>query len=138
MTGDLTVVANWQMNPGAGGGNNTSQGYYIVEARVGGEGRPDRAPGCLAVGAELGGGHPAHHAPGVDILHAVIEPVAHVVFGGDLWQFTDGYAVSSYAMDAMRWAVSTGLIGGANGRLSPQASTTRAEAAAILARFCQS
>lgn len=38
MTGDLTVVANWQMNPGAGGGNNTSQGYYIsVSATAGGE-----------------------------------------------------------------------------------------------------
>ena len=279
MTGDLTVVANWQMNPGAGGGNNTSQGYYIsVSATAGGEiiipweyanqgavvsvqARPQpgyEVGGVTVVNSQgfevgdlkdLGGGNYSFTMPGYrvnvsatfklqsaaagpitrpvmnyedvrlgDWFYDSVEYVytrgmmsgvsatqfgpygqatrgaiwtalaAHagfdinggatwyergqywavnrgitdgespsgtitreqlvtmlwrykgspVVFGGDLWQFTDGYAVSSYAMDAMRWAVSTGLIGGANGRLSPQASTTRAEAAAILARFCQS
>lgn len=279
MTGDLTVVANWQMNPGAGGGNNTSQGYYIsVSATAGGEiiipweyanqgavvsvqARPQpgyEVGGVTVVNSQgfevgdlkdLGGGNYSFTMPGYrvnvsatfklqsaaagpitrpvmnyedvrlgDWFYDSVEYVytrgmmsgvsatqfgpygqatrgaiwtalaAHagfdinggatwyergqywavnrgitdgespsgtitreqlvtmlwrykgspVVFGGDLWQFTDGYAVSSYAMDAMRWAVSTGLMGGANGRLSPQASTTRAEAAAILARFCQS
>ena len=279
MTGDLTVVANWQMNPGAGGGNNTSQGYYIsVSATAGGEiiipweyanqgavvsvqARPQpgyEVGGVTVVNSQgfevgdlkdLGGGNYSFTMPGYRVnvsatfklQSAAVGPItrpvmnyedvrlgdwfydsveyvytrgmmsgvsatqfgpygqatrgaiwtalaAHagfdinggatwyergqywavnrgitdgespsgtitreqlvtmlwrykgspVVFGGDLWQFTDGYAVSSYAMDAMRWAVSTGLIGGANGRLSPQASTTRAEAAAILARFCQS
>ena len=279
MTGDLTVVANWQMNPGAGGGNNTSQGYYIsVSATAGGEiiipweyanqgavvsvqARPQpgyEVGGVTVVNSQgfevgdlkdLGGGNYSFTMPGYrvnvsatfklqsaaagpitrpvmnyedvrlgDWFYDSVEYVytrgmmsgvsatqfgpygqatrgaiwtalaAHagfdinggatwyergqywavnrgitdgespsgtitreqlvtmlwrykgspMVFGGDLWQFTDGYAVSSYAMDAMRWAVSTGLIGGANGRLSPQASTTRAEAATILARFCQS
>lgn len=280
MTGDLTVVANWQMNPGAGGNNgNTSQGYYIsVSATAGGEiiipweyasqgatvsvqARPQpgyEVGGVTVVNSQgfevgdlkdLGGGNYSFTMPGYrvnvsatfklqsaaagpitrpvmnyedvrlgDWFYDSVEYVytrgmmsgvsatqfgpygqatrgaiwtalaAHagfdinggatwyergqywavnrgitdgespsgtitreqlvtmlwrykgspVVFGGDLWQFTDGYAVSSYAMDAMRWAVSTGLMGGANGRLNPQASTTRAEAATILARFCQS
>ena len=279
MTGDLTVVANWQMNPGAGGSNNTSQGYYIsVSATAGGEiiipweyasqgvtvsvqarPQPGYEVGSVTVvnsqGFEvgdlrdLGGGSYSFTMPGYrvnvsatfklqsaaagpisrpvmnyedvrlgDWYYDSVEYVynrgmmsgvsatqfgpngqatrgaiwtalaAHAgfdinggatwyergqywavnrgitdgespsgnitreqlvtmlwrykgspaVFGGDLWQFSDGYAVSPYAMDAMRWAVSTGLIGGANGRLNPQASTTRAEAATILARFCQS
>ena len=279
MTGDLTVVANWQMNPGAGGSNNTSQGYYIsVSATAGGEiiipweyasqgatvsvqarPQPGYEVGSVTVvnsqGFEvgdlrdLGGGNYSFTMPGYrvnvsatfklqsaaagpisrpvmnyedvrlgDWYYDSVEYVynrgmmsgvsatqfgpngqatrgaiwtalaAHAgfdinggatwyergqywavnrgitdgespsgnitreqlvtmlwrykgspaVFGGDLWQFSDGYAVSPYAMDAMRWAVSTGLMGGANGRLNPQASTTRAEAATILARFCQS
>lgn len=279
MTGDLTVVANWQMNPGAGGSNNTSQGYYIsVSATAGGEiiipweyanqgatvsvqarPQPGYEVGSVTVvnsqGFEvgdlrdLGGGNYSFTMPGYrvnvsatfklqsaaagpisrpvmnyedvrlgDWYYDSVEYVynrgmmsgvsatqfgpngqatrgaiwtalaAHAgfdinggatwyergqywavnrgitdgespsgnitreqlvtmlwrykgspaVFGGDLWQFSDGYAVSPYAMDAMCWAVSTGLMGGANGRLNPQASTTRAEAATILARFCQS
>ncbi len=248
MTGDLTVVANWQMNPGAGGGNNTSQGYYIsVSATAGGEiiipweyanqgavvsvqARPQpgyEVGGVTVVNSQgfevgdlkdLGGGNYSFTMPGYrvnvsatfklqsaaagpitrpvmnyedvrlgDWFYDSVEYVytrgmmsgvsatqfgpygqatrgaiwtalaAHagfdinggatwyergqywavnrgitdgespsgtitreqlvtmlwrykgspVVFGGDLWQFTDGYAVSSYAMDAMRWAVST-------------------------------
>lgn len=52
--------------------------------------------------------------------------------------FTDAGAVGSYASDAMRWAVGSGLISGkGNGILDPAGSATRAEAAAILTRFCQ-
>ena len=260
MTGDLTVVANWQMNPGAGGGNNTSQGYYIsVSATAGGEiiipweyanqgavvsvqARPQpgyEVGGVTVVNSQgfevgdlkdLGGGNYSFTMPGYrvnvsatfklqsaaagpitrpvmnyedvrlgDWFYDSVEYVytrgmmsgvsatqfgpygqatrgaiwtalaAHagfdinggatwyergqywavnrgitdgespsgtitreqlvtmlwrykgspVVFGGDLWQFTDGYAVSSYAMDAMRWAVSTGLIGGAQPPVGP-------------------
>lgn len=54
----------------------------------------------------------------------------------------DGYAdaaqVSAYAADAMKWAVGSGLITGTSGTtLSPAGSATRAQAAVILARFCQ-
>lgn len=54
----------------------------------------------------------------------------------------DGYAdaaqVSAYAADAMKWAVGSGLITGTSGTtLSPDGSATRAQAAVILARFCQ-
>ena len=38
----------------------------------------------------------------------------------------------------MSWAVGSGLISGkGNGVLDPQGTATRAEVAAILARFCQ-
>lgn len=52
--------------------------------------------------------------------------------------FADAAAVSPYAQDAMRWAVGSGLISGkGDGILDPRGSATRAEAAAILTRFCQ-
>lgn len=55
-----------------------------------------------------------------------------------LSSFTDADSVSSYALDAMRWAVGNGLISGkGSGILDPRGSATRAEAAAILMRFCQ-
>lgn len=53
--------------------------------------------------------------------------------------FTDAGAVSSYADEAMRWAVGSGLISGkGESILDPLGSATRAETAAILMRFCQS
>lgn len=57
---------------------------------------------------------------------------------GSLAGFTDADRVSSYAIDAMRWAVSTGIIGGmGNGTLAPQGNATRAQVAAILMRFTE-
>lgn len=55
---------------------------------------------------------------------------------GTLDGFPDAGQVSDYAKTAMRWAVETGLIQGANGLLNPQGNATRAEVAAILSRFC--
>jgi 2',3'-cyclic-nucleotide 2'-phosphodiesterase (5'-nucleotidase family) len=55
---------------------------------------------------------------------------------GSLDTYPDGTAVSSWAKDAMIWAVSGGLIGGDNnGNLNPGGSATRAEVATILERF---
>lgn len=55
---------------------------------------------------------------------------------GSLTAFSDSTAVSPWASDAMRWAVSSGLISGDNkGALNPAGSATRAEVAAILDRF---
>ncbi len=55
-----------------------------------------------------------------------------------LESFTDAGSVSSYAQDAMRWAVGSGLISGkGSGILDPLGNATRAESAAILMRFCQ-
>ena len=51
--------------------------------------------------------------------------------------FADADKVSSWAISAMNWAVGQGLIQGANGRLAPQASATRAQVAAILMRFAE-
>lgn len=58
---------------------------------------------------------------------------------GSLNRFSDSAAVSSWASEAMRWAVGDGLIkGDGNGVLNPAGSATRAEVAAILERFVTS
>lgn len=55
---------------------------------------------------------------------------------GSLDSFADGSKVSSWATDAMRWAVGAGLIQGRNtGLLDPSGTATRAEVATILQRF---
>lgn len=55
---------------------------------------------------------------------------------GDLSAFADQDQVSSYARNAVTWAVSTGLIKGVSSdTLAPKASATRAQAAVILVRF---
>ena len=54
----------------------------------------------------------------------------------DLSGFTDASGVSPYAADAMGWCVKSGLIGGTDaGALEPRGAATRAQCAAILARF---
>ena len=44
---------------------------------------------------------------------------------------------SSYAVNAMQWAVENGIVNGSNGKLNPQNNATRAQVAAILMRFCE-
>jgi 2',3'-cyclic-nucleotide 2'-phosphodiesterase (5'-nucleotidase family) len=67
------------------------------------------------------------------ILHRYAAPPSAA---GSLSSFADGAAVSPWAIEAMRWAVSGGLMGGdGGGRLNPAGSATRAEIAAILQRF---
>ena len=51
--------------------------------------------------------------------------------------FSDSASVSSYAENAMQWAVANGIVNGSNGKLNPQNNATRAEVAAILMRFCE-
>lgn len=63
----------------------------------------------------------------------VQEPVT-----ADLSVFVDAGQISDYALDAMRWAVSVGLLNGMDGsRLAPQGSAARAQVAAMLMRFDQ-
>ncbi len=60
--------------------------------------------------------------------------------GTDLSTYVDSAAVSSYAVDAMNWAVTKGLINGTSTTtptLSPAGDTSRAEIATILTRFCE-
>lgn len=54
---------------------------------------------------------------------------------GDLSGFADGGSVSSWARDAVAWAVGAGLLNGSGGRLLPGDSATRAQVAAMLHRF---
>lgn len=55
---------------------------------------------------------------------------------GNLADFPDGSKVTPYAQEAMSWAVGSGLItGDGSGRINPQGTAIRAEAAAIFTRF---
>lgn len=57
---------------------------------------------------------------------------------GDLTAFADYADVSSYAAEAMSWAVGAGLLSGmGDGTVSPSGQATRAQVAIILQRFCQ-
>ena len=56
---------------------------------------------------------------------------------GSLSDFSDAASVSSYAVNAMQWAVENGIVNGSNGKLNPQDNATRAQVAAILMRFCE-
>lgn len=49
--------------------------------------------------------------------------------------FSDSASVSSYAVNAMQWAVAEGIIKGQGDALVPGGTTTRAQAAAVLVRF---
>ena len=64
-------------------------------------------------------------------LRAGLAPEA----GAALSAFSDGGTVSAWAREPMAWAVGSGLIVGSGGKLDPQGVTTRAQAAAIIARF---
>ena len=59
------------------------------------------------------------------------------VVNGSLDSFSDAASVSSYAVNAMQWAVANGIVNGSNGKLNPQNNATRAQVAAILMRFCE-
>lgn len=51
--------------------------------------------------------------------------------------FSDSSEISDYALDAVKWAVSVGILQGDGDRLFPLGTATRAEAAAMLMRFCK-
>ncbi|MBP5167351.1 MAG: InlB B-repeat-containing protein [Oscillospiraceae bacterium] len=54
---------------------------------------------------------------------------------GSLDGFTDADSVSAWAADAMRWAVSSGIVNGmGDGTVDPGGSTTRAQIAALIRR----
>ena len=55
---------------------------------------------------------------------------------GSLSAYRDAGSVSAYAVDAMKWAVTSGIINGTSAdTLSPQEHATRAQFAAMLCRF---
>lgn len=55
----------------------------------------------------------------------------------DLSKFTDYNKISSYAVDAVAWANAEGFVnGGGNNLINPTGNAERAQAAAILHRFC--
>nr|WP_297177095.1 S-layer homology domain-containing protein [uncultured Agathobaculum sp.] len=55
----------------------------------------------------------------------------------NILSYADAQEVSEYAVPAMQWACGAGVVQGSGANLNPQASATRAEAAAMLMRFIQ-
>ena len=55
----------------------------------------------------------------------------------DLTVFADSADVADWAVGAIEWAVSSGIIQGSGNALNPAGTATRAEAAALLMRFCE-
>ena len=53
----------------------------------------------------------------------------------NLDSFPDAGSVSDFAVDAMKWSVGTGIIGGDNGNLNPQGDVSRAVCATMIARL---
>ncbi len=83
-------------------------------------------------------------APNANITREQIATILYRYAGAEeveedaLADFTDAGKVNAYAVDAMNWAVSVGLINGvAEGELAPQGNATRAQIATILMRYCE-
>ena len=56
----------------------------------------------------------------------------------DLSAYTDADQIGAWAVDYVEWAVASGLMQGRSAStLAPAAGTTRAEAAALLERWCE-
>ena len=77
------------------------------------------------------------------ILYGYTAKYAPAFTGGgtSLGQFPDAGSVANWAYAAMNWAVGNGLISGVESYgvtyLTPQGSATRAQASAIIMRYCQ-
>ena len=54
----------------------------------------------------------------------------------DFTKFKDSNKISSYAKWGMNWAIGNKILNGSNGKLNPQGTATRAEAAAMLSNYC--
>ena len=55
----------------------------------------------------------------------------------NLLSYADAADISEWAFPALEWACGAGVLEGDGSRLNPQGQATRAELAALLARFCQ-
>ena len=55
----------------------------------------------------------------------------------NILSYADAFDVAEYAIPAMQWACGAGIINGSGANLNPQGDATRAQAAAMLMRFCE-
>ena len=69
--------------------------------------------------------------------YAVHSGMTAVTQEENLGGFADADQISSYAVQAMNWAVGKGLLKGSDGLLMPKAQASRAQVAAILHRFLE-
>ncbi|HWS42046.1 MAG TPA: glycoside hydrolase family 2 TIM barrel-domain containing protein [Pseudoflavonifractor sp.] len=122
----LTVLHRYE-----GGGNPVSGEIWYSAAQ------------SWAVDAEISDGTGMEHTITREQIAALLyryagENLPAPETGSSARDFTDGDQVSSWAAEAMDWAVDLGLITGKNGsRLDPAGTATRAEVAIILQRFIE-
>jgi len=83
-------------------------------------------------------------APNANITREQIAAILYRYAGAEaveedsLKDFVDADKVNAYAVEAMNWAVSVGLINGMDdATLAPQGNATRAQIATILMRYCE-
>lgn len=55
----------------------------------------------------------------------------------DFSKFSDSAKISEYAKNGMNWVLGVGVMHGSGGKLNPQGTATRAEAAAMLSNYCK-
>ena len=55
----------------------------------------------------------------------------------NILSYADAFDVAEYAIPAMQWACGAGILNGSGANLNPQGDATRAQAAAMLMRFCE-
>lgn len=55
----------------------------------------------------------------------------------NILSYADAFDVAEYAIPAVQWACGAGIINGSGANLNPQGDATRAQAAAMLMRFCE-
>lgn len=125
-------------------GTITFQQMWMVLARITGS-RPANMEAARQWAVENGfaeGANPATPITRQQLVTALYRTA--VLLGrtpavtGNLAKYTDSATVSAPARNAMTWAVSNGILSGtSDNRLNPNATSTRAQFAVILYRFCQ-
>lgn len=137
--GVMNGVGDGKFNPN---GTVTRQQLWMTLARMAGEAPVDMAAAKIwAVNNSISDGS----APGntitrqqmAVILYRFAKLMGHSVAGnGDLSPYSDSGEISSYAGEAMAWAVGSGILNGtADGALNPNGTATRVQMAVILYRF---
>ena len=90
--------------------------------------------GCVT-GYEDGTFGPADDITREQVVFILWRYFGSPVVSEDLSAYPDADSLSSWAREAMAWAVSEGIITGSGGKLDPQGSCSRAELATILQRL---
>ena len=121
-------------------GKVTRQQVWMILARMSGYAPEDMAAAkgwAVSTGVSDGSnpGNPVTRQQLVTLIwRAEGEPTGDVTVLAD---YPDAGSVSSYAKEAMAWAVENGVIGGTTaGTLNPQGNANRTQLAVILYRFC--
>ena len=89
----------------------------------------------ISDGTDMEGAITREQLAAILFRYAQLKGMDAVTLEENLGHFTDRDRISDYAVPALNWAVGQGLLQGADGRLDPQGTASRAQAATILMRF---